>query len=90
MEYIKLTSDTLFDILKSTIVTNANGTYWYQTGELHRVGAPAVEFVNGTKYWYQNGELHREDGPAIEHADGDETWYLNGVIYPNGIKQHDK
>jgi hypothetical protein len=78
-------TSNLFDILKTTVFTNAYGDkYWYQNGELHREDGPAIEFANGTKYWFAHGKLHRVDGPAMEYADGEKSWYLNG------IKQHGK
>ena len=52
--------------------------FWYQNGEYHRVGAPAIESANGYKSWYQNGKLHRVDGPAIEYTNGDKYWWKNG------------
>jgi antitoxin component YwqK of YwqJK toxin-antitoxin module len=81
MEYGKMTNDTLFDILKSTIIIDDVGTYWYLNGRLHRVDGPAGESHNGTKVWYLNGKCHREDGPAIEHPNGSKSWYLNGKLH---------
>lgn len=46
--------------------------------KLHRVGAPAVEYTDGTKVWFQNGEMHREDGPAYEAAEGGREYHLFG------------
>jgi hypothetical protein len=69
---------------------------WYLRDELHRDGAPAIEYANGTKLWYQHDKLHREDGPAIEYADGSKQWYLHGKRhredgpaneYADGIKE---
>jgi hypothetical protein len=51
---------------------------WYLRDELHRVGAPAVEYANGHKDWYLHGKRHREDGPAREYANGSKHWYLHG------------
>lgn len=41
---------------------------------LHRVGGPAVEYLDGSNFWWYDGKLHREDGPAYTninyHDDG--------------------
>lgn len=53
---------------------------WYNaSGQLHRIGGPAVEGPTGDKQWYINGKLHRENGPAVEWAAGDKSWWLHGV-----------
>lgn len=75
-----------------------NGSkFWKnESGELHRVGGPAVEYVDGTKEWYINNCLHRVDGPAVETFDGVRYWYFHGkfhrvdgpaIEYPDGTKQ---
>lgn len=53
-------------------------TEWKLNGRLHRIGAPAVEFANGSKYWLIDGLLHREDGPALERTDGYVEYWLRG------------
>lgn len=69
--------------------------YWKNSGVLHRIGGPAIEYPNGDKEWWVNGKLHREDGPAIEWSNGIKKWYRNGVLdredgpaieYPDGKK----
>ena len=65
---------------KQYIETTAFKTFYYSDKamtELHREGAPAVEYATGTKAWYTNGELHRVDGPAVEWSGGGKEWYLN-------------
>jgi hypothetical protein len=52
-----------------------------KSGELHRIGGPAVEHRNGTKEWFQNGKLHRIEGPAIEYFSGTKCWYQNGKLH---------
>ena len=54
-------------------------------GDLHRVGAPALE-KHGTKFYFQYGRLHREDGPAVEYKDGTVSYYEGGV-YLGGNKR---
>jgi hypothetical protein len=54
-----------------------------KSGKLHRVGGPAIEYVNGNKFWFQNGERHRIDGPAIEYHYGDKDWYIRNKFYHN-------
>ena len=60
------------------IINNVGVKYWYENDQLHRVGGPAVESINGSTYWYQNNRLHRIEGPAIEHVDGIKQWFENG------------
>jgi hypothetical protein len=52
------------------------GQRWYLNGELHRVGAPAIEWIDGDCHWYWRDKIHRTDGPAVECANGDNRWYL--------------
>lgn len=52
-----------------------------KNNQLHRIGAPAVEFADGSKFWYQFDELHREDGPAMETAVGAKAWYVKGKFH---------
>ena len=52
-----------------------------ESGQLHRLDGPAVEYKDGDKVWYINGLRHREDGPAIEWSDGRKYWYLNDIKY---------
>lgn len=33
---------------------------WYDSGELHRVGGPAIEYIDGTKEWYLKGIQYTE------------------------------
>ena len=56
-------------------------TCWYKNGKYHRLGGPAIEWIDGTKYWFKKGKLHREDGPAIEYTNSYKCWYLEGVEY---------
>ena len=64
-----------------TVKVFENRVAWYFEGNLHREGAPAVEWSDGTKEWYKNGLFHREDGPAIEYKDGDKHWFKNGNLH---------
>jgi len=62
-----------------------NGTKeWYNNGQLHRKGGPAIIDADGGEEWYENGQLHREGGPAIIDADGGEEWYENGQRHREG------
>ena len=56
-----------------------DNTSWYLNGKRHRVGGPAMEWVDGSNMWYLNGKMHRVDGPAVEMANGSKEWCLNGV-----------
>jgi hypothetical protein len=55
--------------------------YWRIGKALHRIGAPAVEYGDGSKAWWQRNERHREDGPAFEWADGSKQWFLHNKEY---------
>lgn len=54
--------------------------YTNSNDQLHRVGAPAVEYNDGRRWWFVNGKLHRLDGPAMEDPTGmyEEYWCING------------
>jgi hypothetical protein len=47
-------------------------------GRLHREGAPACVYVNGTEKWYRNGLRHRNGGPAAIYPDGRRIWFEDG------------
>ena len=57
-----------------------NGTiiHYNDNHQMHRDGAPAVEYTDGGTVWYKNGELHNDDGPSVKYADGGKEWHLNG------------
>jgi hypothetical protein len=64
-------------------------------GQLHRIGAPAIIYLDGGESWFLHGQCHRVAGPAVIHKDGLQAWYLHGechrvagpaVIYPSGIQ----
>jgi len=53
---------------------------WHnKNGELHRIGGPAIEYLDGSAFYYVNGLLHNEEGPAIKYASGSEFYYIKGV-----------
>jgi len=54
---------------------------WYQNGQIHRIGGPAITTANGNESWYQNGKIHRTGGPAATYTDGSEEWYQNGQLH---------
>lgn len=70
-------------------------TKWYEKGELHRIGGPAVVRHDLcytscclVEHYYENGELHRIGGPAVlevKDDDGRETrkeeYYERGVAH---------
>lgn len=53
---------------------------WCIEGKIHREGAPAIEYYDGSSEWYFNDLLHRLDGPAIDNGDGTGFWYIDGVF----------
>ena len=55
--------------------------YYNESGQLHKIDGPAVEFPSGTTVWYQNGKLHRVGGPAFVHHDGTTGWFQTGACH---------
>lgn len=77
---------------KATVANTSTGRIfsWYDLmGNLHRNGAPARKFADGTELWFRHGELHRLDGPAITWANGAEEWYVRGEE-PNTFEEYQK
>lgn len=55
---------------------------WRVSGKLHRVGAPALIYSNGTTGWFFRGTLHRTDGAASTHEFQPKRYYLlNNVVH---------
>ena len=78
--------------LPAVVIAGHNVCFWYQHGQIHRDGAPAIIYPDfydvvldvsrkGTRLWYQNGQIHRDDGPAIEEWDGEFAWYQNNQLH---------
>lgn len=72
------------------IIFDSGREDWYQGGELHREGAPAVVYKDGSmESWYRHGQNHRDGGPAmvsVVEEDGmppyrAEWWYQNGLLH---------
>jgi hypothetical protein len=93
-----VTDDYLLELLTLTrTVGNDLVTRWRNSsGQLHRVGGPAVEYSDGSAAWFQNDKLHRIGGPAIERATGTLEWFQNGkrhridgpaISYSNGVQE---
>lgn len=68
---------------KYHVVTDCDGTkrYYNAKGQLHRTGAPAIEWACGAKSWYQNDLLHNVGGPAIVYTCGTKFWCQNGLVH---------
>lgn len=72
-----------------SVTIDARAIKWWRGGEMHRIGAPAVEYVDGYNglhnkcyaMWYRNGRLHREDGPAVMWLDGSFSWHRNNKLH---------
>ncbi|MYB39868.1 hypothetical protein F4X86_01050 [Candidatus Saccharibacteria bacterium] len=69
---------------------------WSESGELHRVGGPALieYFENGqvkTEQWYRHGKLHHDHGPAVIEYQEDRSeyhmerkkYYKDGLLHRN-------
>ena len=62
-------------------------TKWYNSsGQLHRIGGPAVKLIEEVKRWYIINKLHRLNGPATIEGGGITNWYSNGK--PHRINGH--
>ncbi len=60
---------------------NCNSINHYDSGKLHRINGPAIEYESGDKFYYVDDKIHREDGPAVEYSNGDKIWCINGKQY---------
>ena len=86
-----MSHDALIDALSGYIETGPDGTvrHYNSSGNLHRVGGPAVETKHGLQAWYRNGVCHRIDGPAIVYEDGYCRWFIDGTeVTEERVKQH--
>lgn len=54
----------------------------FNQSEFHRVGEPAVIWVDGARQWWVDGKPHRLDGPAFEWPDGHNEWAIDGLDVP--------
>ena len=63
---------------------------WQINGKRHRIGGPAIEWLDGDYDYYLKGKRHRVDGPAIVRFDHNRLaptrkdsiyWYINGNAY---------
>ena len=72
----------------SSPTSDITGWMLWQTaeGELHRVGGPAVIWVDGYQEWYLHGKRHRIDGPAVILTDGTFEWWENDVRKPPEVE----
>ena len=60
-------------------IKNDDGLVRHFRGDkLHRIGAPAVIYPDGSQFFYQNDKLHNEAGPAALRADGTKEWWIHG------------
>jgi len=58
-------------------IVYADRSEWYSNGKLHRVGKPAICYVNGDCKYYKKNRLHSyDDLPAIKNTNGDCEWYI--------------
>ena len=75
--------DNFTGIIEYHFGSNDGSKAWLANGKQHRIGGPAIEYIDGHKEWYIGGKQHREDGPAIEFWDGQKTWIINDVLLPD-------
>jgi hypothetical protein len=69
----------------TAVVRYSNGrTEWWENGQRHRLGGPAVTEADGSEEWWENGLRHRLGGPAVTEADGSEEWWENGLRHRLG------
>ena len=57
---------------------------WYQHGEYHRDGGPAI-YNRNFMAWYQHGKLHRDDGFALIYHNPDQDC-TEMIMFRNGKK----
>jgi len=58
-------------------ITENGDKGWFQHGQCHREGKPAIERADGGWEYFENGERHRDMAPAVHYGDGskpDEYW----------------
>lgn len=63
-----------------TMTSNSDGsiTYYDNHGQLHRLGGPAIIYLDGDIEYWIHGNLHRIGAPAFMTPDGAESWWLHG------------
>lgn len=63
---------------------------WYDNPNkphaIHRIGAPAIEYDDGTWEYWANNCLHNIYGPSAI-PEGKETWVINGLFTLGKILQ---
>lgn len=61
---------------------------WYESGRLHRAGAPAVVVTKDgsrcSEDWAMQGMFHRTDGPARIKYNGQKEWWHLGHLHREG------
>ena len=63
--------------------TGSDGTIYHYNSERqwHRLGGPAIIYMDGSQSWYVNGKAHRLDGPAGITKRNLFWWYINSNHY---------
>jgi len=73
-----------WDRLKEPLpeIDSIGSMYWRnKDGQMHREGAPAITWRDGSEFWYLYGFLHKLDGPAVMYANQNTQWWINGKQY---------
>lgn len=67
-------------VIESTKQVYEDKIVWVhpETGDLHRIEGPAIEWFSGAKEYWQFGVPHRVEGPALVWSDGSVEYYLEG------------
>ncbi len=60
------------------IASNGDIVWLDNKGRFHKIGGPAIEYVNGSREYYHHGLRHNLDGPAVIHSDGYKEYWVNG------------
>lgn len=66
-------------------IDSADSKFYFRCGLLHRDGAPAVIYRNGTIEYYQDDKLHNVWGPSIIYATGAKLYYLSNKCYAEDV-----
>jgi len=72
--------------MKYIVEVLENSTRWkdFDTGKLHRLSEPAIEWRSGSKEYFVNGKRHNLNGPAVEEDGGHKEYWIDGVRYIKG------
>ena len=89
--------DGLYHKLDGPAVSCGEKQEYWQYGERHRSGGPAIYYPGRHIAYYVNDQLHRLDGPALIYPGNYEAYYVDGqlhrldgpaIVYENGNEEY--